>query len=83
MALVKAHLTRVNHWHLPEVLAIPMAHHHRPQTLEDSTVKDVAQIVWLAGRVVSVLRWFVTKMDGAGEPSRFHILLPRPPSGAQ
>jgi HD-like signal output (HDOD) protein len=42
------------HWHLPEVLAIPMAHHHRPQTLEDSSVKDVAQIVWLAGRVADV-----------------------------
>jgi hypothetical protein len=42
------------HWHLPEVLAIPMAHHHRPQTLDDSSVKDVAQIVWLAGRVADV-----------------------------
>jgi HD-like signal output (HDOD) protein len=42
------------HWHLPEVLAIPMAHHHRPQTLEDSSVKDVAQVVWLAGRVADV-----------------------------
>jgi hypothetical protein len=39
---------------LPEVLAIPMAHHHRPQTLEDSSVKDVAQVVWLAGRVADV-----------------------------
>jgi len=42
------------HWHLPEVLAVPMAHHHRPQTLEDSSVKEVAQVVWLAGRVADV-----------------------------
>jgi hypothetical protein len=42
------------HWHLPEVLAIPMAHHHRPQALEDSSTKDVAQVVWLAGRVADV-----------------------------
>jgi HD-like signal output (HDOD) protein len=42
------------HWNLPEVLAIPMAHHHRPQALEDSTVKEVAQVVWLAGRCADV-----------------------------
>ncbi|HEY7117187.1 MAG TPA: HDOD domain-containing protein [Tepidisphaeraceae bacterium] len=42
------------HWHLPDVLAVPMAHHHKPQALEDSSVKDVAQVVWLAGRCADV-----------------------------
>jgi HD-like signal output (HDOD) protein len=42
------------HWKLPEVLAVPMANHHKPQELEDSSVKDVAQVVWLAGRVADI-----------------------------
>jgi HD-like signal output (HDOD) protein len=42
------------HWKLPSQLAIPMAHHHKPQTLEDSTEKSLAEIVWLAGRVADV-----------------------------
>src|SRR4051812_31502936 len=42
------------HWKLPQVLAIPIGNHHRPQALEDSTVKDVAQVVWLAGRCADV-----------------------------
>jgi HD-like signal output (HDOD) protein len=42
------------HWKLPEVLTVPIAHHHRPQTLEDSAVKDLAQVVWLAGRCADV-----------------------------
>jgi HD-like signal output (HDOD) protein len=42
------------HWKLPEILAVPIAYHHRPQTLEDSSIKDVAQVVWLAGRVADV-----------------------------
>src|SRR5258706_5560388 len=42
------------HWKLPPVLAIPIANHHRPQALEDSTVKQVAHVVWLAGRCADV-----------------------------
>jgi len=42
------------HWNLPEVLSVPIRHHHRPQALEDSTIKEVAQVVWLAGRCADV-----------------------------
>jgi HD-like signal output (HDOD) protein len=42
------------HWKLPPVLAIPIGHHHRPQALDDSTVKQVAHVVWLAGRCADV-----------------------------
>src|SRR5687768_17089689 len=31
-----------------------MAHHHKPQVLEDSSEKQIAEIVWLAGRVADV-----------------------------
>jgi HD-like signal output (HDOD) protein len=42
------------HWKLPQVLSIPIGNHHRPQALEDSTVKQVAHVVWLAGRCADV-----------------------------
>ncbi|MDB5319335.1 MAG: hypothetical protein JWN40_966 [Phycisphaerales bacterium] len=42
------------HWKLPPVLAVPIGHHHRPQALDDSTVKQVAHVVWLAGRCADV-----------------------------
>jgi len=32
-------------WKLPEALSIPMTHHHTPHLLEDSAIKEVAQIV--------------------------------------
>jgi len=41
-------------WKLPEALSIPMTHHHTPHLLEDSAIKEVAQIVWLAGRCADV-----------------------------
>lgn len=42
------------HWKFPPALAVPMANHHKPQTLEDSMEKSLAEIVWLAGRVADV-----------------------------
>jgi two-component system cell cycle response regulator len=42
------------HWKLPEVLTIPIANHHKPQSMDDSAVKEVAQVVWLAGRCADV-----------------------------
>jgi HD-like signal output (HDOD) protein len=42
------------HWKLPPSLALPMAHHHKPQLLEESSEKQVAEVVWLAGRVADV-----------------------------
>ena len=41
-------------WKLPEALSIPMTHHHTPHLREDSAIKEVAQIVWLAGRCADV-----------------------------
>lgn len=42
------------HWKLPEILSIPMTSHHRPQTVEDGAARDVARVVWLAGRCADV-----------------------------
>lgn len=42
------------HWHLPDVLAVPMANHHSPQAVDDEILKQVTQIVWLAGRCADV-----------------------------
>jgi HD-like signal output (HDOD) protein len=41
-------------WKLPPVLAIPLAFHHRPDALEDSAIKEIAKVVWLAGRCADV-----------------------------
>jgi HD-like signal output (HDOD) protein len=41
-------------WKLPPSLSVPMANHHKPQTLEDSMEKSLAEVVWLAGRVADV-----------------------------
>jgi hypothetical protein len=41
-------------WKLPEVLAQPMKHHHRPQTIDKGVARDVAEVVWLAGRCAAV-----------------------------
>jgi HD-like signal output (HDOD) protein len=42
-------------WALPEVLAIPIAHHHRPGAVESSSaVKDLTEVVALAGRCADV-----------------------------
>ena len=41
-------------WNLPELLAIPMAHHHRPETVEPQALRDVTEIVSLAGRCADV-----------------------------
>jgi HD-like signal output (HDOD) protein len=41
-------------WKLPPVLAVSMSHHHKPLVLEDETLREVAEVVWLAGRVADV-----------------------------
>jgi HD-like signal output (HDOD) protein len=41
-------------WKLPELLAQPMRYHHRPQAIEPSVARDVAEVVWLAGRCAAV-----------------------------
>ena len=37
-------------WKLPEMLAIPMAHHHSPQTVQEPALQQLADVVCLAGR---------------------------------
>jgi HD-like signal output (HDOD) protein len=42
-------------WALPDVLAVPIAYHHRPGAVESSTaMKELTEILWLAGRCADV-----------------------------
>lgn len=41
-------------WKLPPTLAVPMAHHHRPQQVEDPRLRELTDVVWLAGRCADV-----------------------------
>jgi two-component system, cell cycle response regulator len=42
------------HWKLPPVLAIPMGAHHSPEKVSDDTLKQIAQVVSVAGRCADV-----------------------------
>jgi HD-like signal output (HDOD) protein len=41
-------------WKLPPTLAVPMANHHQPTKVEDPGLKDLTDVVWLAGRCADV-----------------------------
>ena len=41
-------------WELPELLALPMAHHHEPEKVEDEHVRQYAQIVSVAARCADI-----------------------------
>jgi two-component system, cell cycle response regulator len=41
-------------WNLPELLAVPMAHHHRPESVESQALRAVTEVVSLAGRCADV-----------------------------
>jgi HD-like signal output (HDOD) protein len=42
------------HWKLPEVLRIPVAHHHGPDAVEDTALRKVTQVVSLASRMADI-----------------------------
>jgi hypothetical protein len=42
------------HWGLPEVLAVPMAHHHGPAAVEDTYLRKITEVVWLASRCADI-----------------------------
>src|SRR5205085_1758268 len=52
-------------WKLPPVLAMSMAHHHRPGAMADSSVAEVGRVVWLADRFAEVF----TESDPQWMPS--------------
>jgi len=41
-------------WDLPLTLAVPIGAHHGPQAVEDPALRDIAQVIWLAGRCADV-----------------------------
>jgi two-component system, cell cycle response regulator len=42
------------HWHLPDVLRVPIASHHGADAVEDPALRKVTQVVSLAGRIADV-----------------------------
>lgn len=42
------------HWKLPDVLRVPVAHHHSPDAVEDPALRKVAQVVALSGRMADI-----------------------------
>ena|SRR5688572_4285324 len=42
------------HWKLPEVLKVPMARHHGASEVEDAVMRQVTEIVGLAGRCADI-----------------------------
>jgi HD-like signal output (HDOD) protein len=42
------------HWGLPEVLAVPMANHHGPAAVEDTYLRKITEVVWLASRCADI-----------------------------
>ena len=42
------------HWKLPEVLAVPMGQHHGPPAVEDTGLRRITEVVWLAGRCADI-----------------------------
>jgi HD-like signal output (HDOD) protein len=41
-------------WMLPDVLATPIAYHHRPGAVDGAGVRELTEVVWLAGRCADV-----------------------------
>jgi HD-like signal output (HDOD) protein len=41
-------------WKLPTTLAVPMAHHHKPQNVEDYLERKLAEVALLAGRCADI-----------------------------
>jgi len=41
-------------WQLPEVLTVPMTHHHDPAAVEDSHLRRMTEVVALAARVADI-----------------------------
>src|SRR4051794_14762437 len=41
-------------WKLPDVLGIPMAHHHGPPAVQDTALRRMTEVVWLAGRCADI-----------------------------
>ena len=42
------------HWKLPEVLAIPMGQHHGPPAVQDTALRKITEVIWLAGRCADI-----------------------------
>jgi diguanylate cyclase (GGDEF)-like protein len=42
------------HWNLPPVLHVPIAHHHDPQAVSDSSLRRLAEIVQISGHCADV-----------------------------
>jgi HD-like signal output (HDOD) protein len=51
------------HWKLPDVLRVPVTHHHGPDAVQDPSLRKVVQVVALSGRMADI---FVG--DCAAEP---------------
>lgn len=42
------------HWRLPSTLAIPIGAHHGPHNVDDHLLRQISQMVWLAGRCADI-----------------------------
>jgi diguanylate cyclase (GGDEF)-like protein len=41
-------------WKLPPLLAVPIAHHHDPDSIKDATLRKLTEVVWIAARCADV-----------------------------
>jgi HD-like signal output (HDOD) protein len=46
--------TLAEHWKLPEMLAIPMGKHHGPREVDNTILRKITEVVWLAGRCADI-----------------------------
>jgi HD-like signal output (HDOD) protein len=42
------------HWKLPDVLAVPMGQHHGPPAVQDTSLRKLTEVIWLAGRCADI-----------------------------
>src|SRR5438552_1851490 len=43
-----------DHWKLPDVLAVPMGQHHGPPAVQDTGLRKITEVIWLAGRCADI-----------------------------
>lgn len=42
------------HWKLPDVLGVPMGKHHGPPAVQDTALRKMTEVIWLAGRCADI-----------------------------
>ena len=71
------------HWKLPEVLAVPIGKHHGPPEVQDTSLRRMTEVIWLAGGRLKARGSFQSLLDQYVGNRRIDVRFHDPSDGWQ